>query len=34
VAAQVFQRHGRIFANAGVGGRLDAIPRVDYTKLF
>jgi hypothetical protein len=34
VAARVFQRHGRTFANAGVGGRLDVIPRVDYRTLF
>lgn len=34
VAARVFQRHGGVFANAGVGGRLDTVPRVDYNKLF
>ena len=33
-AAAVFERHGRLFANAGVGGRLDAIPRVAYDELF
>lgn len=33
-AASVFARHGRVFANAGVGGRLDTIPRVDYANLF
>lgn len=34
VAAQTFQRHGQIFANAGVGGRLDSIPRVTFSSLF
>jgi hypothetical protein len=34
VAARVFQSHGRVFANAGVGGRLDTIPRIDYSSLF
>ncbi len=34
VAGRVFEQHGRIFANAGVGGRLDTIPRVDYDELF
>jgi uncharacterized Rossmann fold enzyme len=34
VAAETFRRDGRVFANAGVGGRLDTIPRVDYASLF
>jgi hypothetical protein len=34
VAARVFERHGRVFANAGVGGRLDTIPRVAFASLF
>lgn len=34
VAARAFERHGRVFANAGAGGRLDTIPRVDYAALF
>lgn len=34
VAGRVFERHGRIFANAGVGGRLDTIPRIGYSTLF
>jgi hypothetical protein len=34
VAANTFQRHGRVFANAGVGGRLDTIPRVSFGSLF
>lgn len=34
VAAAVFQRHGRILANAGVGGCLDTIPRVEFSSLF
>jgi hypothetical protein len=34
VAAGVFRRHGRVFANAGVGGRLDTIPRVTFSSLF
>jgi hypothetical protein len=34
VAADVFRRHGRVFANAGVGGRLDTIPRVTFSSLF
>jgi hypothetical protein len=34
VAARFFERHGRVFANAGVGGRLDSIPRVSYSRLF
>ncbi len=34
VAAQAFQRHGRVFANAGIGGRLDSIPRVPFASLF
>ena len=34
VAADAFARHGRVFANAGVGGRLDTIPRIDYATLF
>lgn len=34
VAAQVFQHHGRVLANAGVGGRLDSIPRVPFSSLF
>jgi hypothetical protein len=34
VAARAFERHGRIFANASVGGRLDTIPRVNYSTLF
>jgi hypothetical protein len=34
VAEGVFRQHGRVFANAGIGGRLDTIPRVDYSSLF
>lgn len=34
VAGETFRRDGRIFANAGVGGLLDTIPRVDYSSLF
>jgi hypothetical protein len=34
VAARVFQSHGRVFANAGIGGRLDTIPRINYSSLF
>jgi hypothetical protein len=34
VAANAFARHGRVFANAGVGGRLDSIPRVSFDTLF
>lgn len=34
VAEQVFRRHGRILANAGVGGQLDTIPRVAFDALF
>src|SRR5262249_47172593 len=34
VAARFFERHGRVFANAGMGGRLDSIPRVNYSRLF
>ena len=34
VAGEYFRRHGRILANAGVGGRLDTIPRVSYDTLF
>jgi hypothetical protein len=34
VAAAVFQRHGRVFANASAGGRLNTIPRVNYATLF
>jgi hypothetical protein len=34
VAAERFANHGRVFANAGVGGRLETIPRVDYATLF
>ena len=34
VAAQAFRRHGRILANAGVGGCLDTIPRVEFASLF
>ena len=30
VTARVFRDHGRVFANAGVGGRLETIPRVRY----
>lgn len=34
VAAYAFERHGRVFANAGVGGRLHTIPRVSFSRLF
>lgn len=34
VAGDFFQRHGRRFANAGVGGCLDTIPRVEFSSLF
>ena len=34
VAADVFLRHGGVFANAGVGGKLETIPRVEYDRLF
>jgi hypothetical protein len=34
VAAAAFERHGRRLVNAGVGGRLDTIPRVPYASLF
>ncbi|MDP2137094.1 MAG: hypothetical protein Q8J74_04500, partial [Candidatus Didemnitutus sp.] len=34
VAAAVFQRSGRVLANAGVGGCLDTIPRVPFSSLF
>jgi hypothetical protein len=34
VAERMFRQHGRIFANAGIGGRLDSIPRVNYSSLF
>jgi hypothetical protein len=34
VAAEAFSRHGRTLANAGVGGRLDSIPRVPFSSLF
>jgi hypothetical protein len=34
VAETVFRRHGRILANAGIGGRLDTIPRVAFSSLF
>jgi hypothetical protein len=34
VAAEAFRRRGRLFANAGVGGRLDTIPRVTFSSLF
>jgi hypothetical protein len=34
VAARSFESRGRVLANAGVGGRLDTIPRVDYSGLF
>lgn len=34
VAARVFERHGRVFANAGAGGQLNTIPRVAYATLF
>lgn len=34
VAARAFESRGGVFANAGVGGRLDTIPRVDYASLF
>jgi hypothetical protein len=34
VAAEAFRRDGRVLANAGVGGRLDTIERVDYDSLF
>ncbi len=34
VAAEVFRRDGRVLSNAGVGGRLNNIPRVSFTSLF
>lgn len=34
VAAEAFRREGRVFANAGSGGRLDTIPRVPFDALF
>lgn len=34
VAHAAFERHGRRLANAGVGGRLDTIPRVGFDSLF
>jgi hypothetical protein len=34
VASDVFKRHGRVFANAGVGGKLDTSPRVSFASLF
>jgi len=34
VAASVFESAGRVFANAGVGGRLNTIPRVEFARLF
>jgi hypothetical protein len=34
VAHDAFTKDGRVFANAGVGGRLDSIPRVDFGSLF
>jgi len=33
-AETVFRRHGRVLANAGIGGMLNTIPRVDYSSLF
>jgi hypothetical protein len=34
VAAERFRAHGRLLANAGVGGRLTTRPRVDFDSLF
>ena len=34
VAARVFESAGRVFANAGVGGELNTIPRVEFARLF
>ena len=34
VAHAAFQRHGRLLANAGAGGRLDTIPRLSFDSLF
>lgn len=34
VASEVFQTSGRLLANAGIGDRLDTIPRVQFESLF
>ena len=34
LAKKVFEEHGRAILNAGVGGKLEVFPRVEYLSLF